>query len=111
MLFRNGISCMNDFNHKTSYDIYTICEQDYPLTTKAYFILKRNGIALDDWHDKFIFEILPIRKADLLWKKYKVSTVSQFSDLTGQQLKEIISDIPALAKTLDTRPFQVLCKR
>lgn len=104
MFFKNGISCMNDFNHKTSYDIYTICEQDYPLTMKTYFILKKNGITLDDWHDKFIFEILPMRKADLLWKKHKVNTVSQFSDLTGQQLKEIFSDIPALAKTLDTLP-------
>lgn len=102
MFFKNDISCINDFNHKTSYDIYTICEQDYPLTMKAYFIFKKNGITLDDWHDKFIFEILPMRKADLLWKKHKVSTVSQFFDLTEQQLKEIISGFPALSKTLDT---------
>ena len=68
---------------------------------KAYFIFKKNGITLDDWDDKYIFEILPMRKADLLWKKHNVSTVSQFSDLTEQQLKEIISDIPALSKTLD----------
>ncbi len=101
LFFKNGISCINDFNHKTSYDIYTICEQDYPLTMKAYFIFKKNGITLDDWDDKYIFEILPMRKADLLWKKHNVSTVSQFSDLTEQQLKEIISDIPALSKTLD----------
>lgn len=102
LFFKNGISCINDFHHKTSYDIYTICEQDYPLTMKAYFIFKKNGIVLDDWHDKYIFEILPLRKTDLLWKKYNVSTVSQFSDLNEQQLKEIISDIPALSKTLDT---------
>ena len=101
MFFKNGISCINDFNHKTSHDIYTICEQDYSLTMKAYFIFKKHGITLNDWHDKFIFEVLPMRKADLLWKKHNVSTVSQFSDLTEQQLKEIISDIPALSKTLD----------
>lgn len=102
MFFKNGISCIDDFNHKSSHDIYTICEQDYPLTMKAYFILKKNGITFDDWQDKFVFEILPMRKADLLWKKYKLSTVSQFSDLTEQQLREIISDMPALSKTLDS---------
>ena len=49
----------------------------------------------------FLFEILPMQKANLLWKKCNVSTVSQFSDLTEQQRKEIASDIPALSKTLD----------
>ena len=102
MLFKNGISCINDFNYKTSYDIYTICGQDYSLTMKIYFILKKKGITLDDWHDRFLFEILPMQKANLLWKKYNVSTVSQFSDLTEQQRKEIASGIPALSKILDT---------
>lgn len=100
MLFKNGISCINDFNHKTSYDIYIICAQDYPLTMKVYYILKKKGISLDDWHDKFFFEIMPMQKANLLWKKYNVSIVSQFSELTEQQRKEIISDIPALSKIL-----------
>lgn len=100
LLFKNGISCINDFNHKTSYDIYTICEQDYPLTMKVYFILKKRGILLADWQDRFLFEILPMQKTNLLWKKYNVSTVSQFSDLAEQQRKEIVSDIPALSKTL-----------
>lgn len=102
LLFKHGISCINDFDHKTSYDLYTICEQDYPLTMKVYFILKKKGITLDDWHDRFLFEVLPMQKANLLWKKYNVSTVSQFSDLTEQQRKEIASDIPALSKILDT---------
>lgn len=106
LFFKNGISCINDFNHKTSYDIYTICEQNYPIIMKTYFIFKKNGITLDDWHDKFLFEIHPMRKADLLWKKHKLNTVSQFSVLTEQQLKEIISDIPALSKILD----KSLCK-
>lgn len=101
LFFKNGISCINDFNHKTSYEIYTICGQDYILTMKAYFIFKRNGIILDDWKDKFLFEILPVRKAELLWKEYQICTVSQFSDLSEQQRKEIIAGFPALSKTLD----------
>ena len=101
MFFRNGISCINDFNHKTSYDIYTICEQDYPLTMKVYFILKKKGITLDDWSDKFIFEILPKRKAHLLWNEHKISSISQFSNFTEQQLKKVITEFPALSKSLN----------
>lgn len=65
-------------------------------------VLSVQGISLDDWHDRFLFEILPMQKDNLLWKKYDVSTVSQFSDLTELQRKEITSDITALSKTLDT---------
>lgn len=101
MLFKNGISCINDFNHKTSYDIYTICEQDYSLTMKIYFILKEKGITLDDWSDKFIFEILPKRKANLLWKNHKISLISQFSNFTEQKLKKVINEFPTLLKTLN----------
>lgn len=50
----------------------------------------------------FLFEILPMQKTNLLWKKYNISTVSQFSDLTEQQHKKIASDIPALSKILDS---------
>ena len=101
MLFKNGISCINDFNHKTSYDIYTICGQDYSLTMKIYFILKKKGITLDDWSDKYIFEILPKRKANLLWKNHKISLISQFSNFTEQKLKKVINEFPALLKTLN----------
>lgn len=44
LLFKNGISCINDFNHKTSHDLYILCEQDYTLAMKTYFILKKKGL-------------------------------------------------------------------
>ncbi len=69
---------------------------------ESIFYIEEKGITLDDWHDRFLFEVLPMQKANLLWKKYNVSTVSQFSDLTEQQRKEIASGIPALSKILDT---------
>ena len=66
--------------HMTAHDLYLICQEDYSLTMQTYFILKENGIVFDDWEDKFIFEILPQKNAALLWKKHKISILSQMPD-------------------------------
>ena len=59
MLFQNNISCIDDFEHMTTNDLYLICNEDYSLTMHTYYILNENGIVFDNWQDKFIFEILP----------------------------------------------------
>lgn len=80
LLFQNNISCLDDFIHITAHDLYLICQEDYSLTMQTYFILKENGIVFDDWQDKFIFEILPQKNATLLWKRHKISMLSQMPD-------------------------------
>ena len=82
---------MDDFKHKTAKDLYHICQEDYSLTMRIYFILRENGIAFNNWEDKFIFEILPEKKAAMLWKKHKVSLLSQIPACDEQKLRQQIS--------------------
>lgn len=39
--FKSNISSLDDFNYKTAHDLYNICSQDYILTIKVYYILKK----------------------------------------------------------------------
>ena len=91
MLFRNNISCLDDFKHMTANDLYHICQKDYSLTMQSYYILKENGIVFDGWQDKFIFEILPKKNGALLWKKHKISMLSQMPDCSECVIKETLS--------------------
>ena len=91
MLFQNNISCLDDFKHKTANDLYYICHEDYNLTMRIYFILKENRIVLEHWQDKYIFEILPEKNAVLLWKKHKISMLSQMPDCNEYDLKKSLS--------------------
>ena len=91
MLFRNNISCLDDFKHMTANDLYHICQKDYSLTMQSYYILKENGIVFDGWQDKYIFEILPEKNAAILWKKHKICMLSQMPDCSECTLKEILS--------------------
>ena len=91
MLFRNNISCLDDFRHMTANDLYRTCQEDYSLTMQSYYILKENGIVFDDWQDKYIFEILPEKKAAMLWKKHKISLLSQIPACDEQKLRQQIS--------------------
>lgn len=59
LLFQYNIPCLDDFKHKTANDLYHICQEDYSLTMRFYFILRENGIVFNNWEDKYIFEILP----------------------------------------------------
>lgn len=58
---------------------------------QTYFILKENGLVLNDWQDKFIFEILPGKNAAYLWKKHNISMLSQIPDCNECTPKEIVS--------------------
>ncbi len=100
ILFQNNIFCMDDFKHKTAHDLYAICQCDYALTMKTYYTLKKNGVMFEDWEDKYLFEILPKKKTSLIWQKYKISTVSQFSNYNKEQLKEMTSLSPKLLDTI-----------
>jgi len=91
MLFRNNISCLDDFKHMTANDLYHICQKDYSLTMQSYYILKENGIVFDGWQDKYIFEILPEKNAAILWKKHKICMLSQIPDCSEYTLKEALS--------------------
>lgn len=103
MFFQNNIFCMDDFKHKTAHDLYVICQRDYTLTMKTYYTLKKNGVMFEDWEDKYLFEILPKKKTSLIWQKYEISTVSQFSDYNKEQLKEMTSLSPKLLDTIGHR--------
>ena len=77
--------------HMTADDLYRICQKDYSLTMQSYYILKENGIVFDAWQDKYIFEILPEKNAALLWKKYKISMLSQMPSCNECKLKQSLS--------------------
>lgn len=92
MLLRKNISCLDDFKNITANDLYHICQEDYCLTMQTYFILTENGIVFDNWQDKYIFEILPEKQATHLWKKHKISMLSQMPPTCNEcKLKQILS--------------------
>lgn len=91
MLFENNISCLEDFNPISAKALFLICQEDYILTAQTYFTLKENGIIFDDWQDKYFFEILPEKKAILLWKKYGISLLSQIPACNEHLLIEHLS--------------------
>lgn len=100
MLFQNNISCLDDFKHMTANDLYLMCQENYSLAMQTYFILKENGIVFENWHDKFIFEILPEKNATLLWKKHKISMLSQMPNCNECTLKECLSSSNSFATAI-----------
>ena len=55
---------------------------------KTYRILRKHGNTPKSWHDKFLFEITSEPKSITLFKKNKLTTLSQFSNLTEADKKE-----------------------
>lgn len=102
MFFQNDIFSIDDLKNKTAYDLNVICGHDYALTMKTYYTLKKNGIMLDEWEDKYLFEVLPKQKSDSIWRKYNITTMSQFADYNKAQLEEITSVFPELSKIIKT---------
>lgn len=100
LFFRGNIFSVDDIRNKSAHDLYAICQRDYALTMKTYYTLKKNGVMFEEWEDKYLFEILPKKKSSLIWQKYKISTVSQFSDYNKEQLKEMTSLSPKLPDTI-----------
>ena len=64
---------------------------------KTYRILRKHGNTPKSWHDKFLFEITSEPKSITLFKKNKLTTLSQFSNLTEADKKRIT---PALLKDI-----------
>ena len=81
LLFRNNISCIDDFKHMTANDLYLICQKDYILTMQTYFILKENGLVLNAWQDKFIFEFFRGKMLLTYGKSLLNQTLVQFKRL------------------------------
>lgn len=102
LFFDNNIFCIEDFKQKDSSELYNICEKDYLLTMRLYYILKKNGIELQKGQDLFIFEILPKRKATLLWHQLNIMTVSQIHSYDNEILDKLTSISPSLATTIYT---------
>ena len=88
LLFKNNISCLDDFRHMTANDLYHICQEDYCLTMQVYSILTENGIVFNNWQDKFMFEIFPPKNATLLWTKHHISMLSQMPACNECDLKQ-----------------------
>lgn len=103
--FKNAIFSIDDLKNKTAHDLNVVCGHDYALTMKTYYTLKKNGIMLDEWEDKYLFEVLPKQKSDSIWKKYNITTMSQFADYNKAQLEEITSVFPELSEIVKT-PLQ-----
>lgn len=89
IFFQNGIFCADDFKQKSADDLYFICKSDYMLTMKVYYALTENGVILNDWQDKYIFELLPKPKAVSLWQRYNISKRTQISNYSKAQQKKI----------------------
>lgn len=100
ILFQNNIFSLDDLKNMTAHDLYHICQEDYCLTMQIYFILTKNGIILNEWQDKFIFEILPEKKAALLWKNHKISMLSQIPACNECTLKKILSSSSSFAAAM-----------
>lgn len=102
LFFDNNIFCIEDFKQKDTSELYNICGKDYLLTMKLYYILKKNGIELQKGQDIFFFEILPKRKATLLWHQLNIMTVSQIRGNDNEILDKLTSILPSLATTIYT---------
>lgn len=76
-LYKYKISTFDELNKLTTQNLHLICQQDYNDTIKMYFILKDRGIAFQAWEDKYLFEILSIKVAKTLERRYRIYTVSQ----------------------------------
>jgi hypothetical protein len=44
--FRSDIFSVDDTRNKSAHDLYDICEQDYCLTMKTYYVLKKTVLLL-----------------------------------------------------------------
>lgn len=100
LFFRGNIFSVDDIRNKSAHDLYDICEQDYCLTMKTYYALRKNGVMLCGWNDQYLFEILPQYKSVRLFKCYRIIAVSQLSVCSGQQLKIISDSVPELSSLI-----------
>lgn len=89
--FYAGITSIEDFEHKTTWDIYNICKRNYWDTMKLYFLLKKNGVLLDKWEECFIFEILLQKQANSLNRYYNIKTIGELGNRSAAAIENIPS--------------------
>lgn len=87
--FNFHITTIDDFKRKTSHDLYDICNRDYLLTMKTYYLLKKNSIELKKQNIIYLFELLPYKKARILWIKLHIKTLEELYNLPGEKVLPI----------------------
>lgn len=99
-LYKYKISTFDELNKLTTQNLHLICQQDYNDTIKMYFILKDRGIAFQTWEDKYLFEILSIKVAKTLERRYRIYTVSQLCSCAEIFIDSMPSSISSSVKAI-----------
>ena len=99
-LYKYKISTFDELNKLTTQNLHLICQQDYNDTIKMYFILKYRGIAFQAWEDKYLFEILSIKVAKTLERRYRIYTVSQLCSCAEIFIDSMPSSISSSVKAI-----------
>lgn len=99
-LYKYKISTFDELNKLTTQNLHLICQQDYNDTIKMYFILKDRGIAFQAWEDKYLFEILSIKVAKTLERRYRIYTVSQLCSCAEIFIDSMPSSISSSVKAI-----------
>lgn len=101
LLFYYGITTTDDFNSKSTLDLYNICSKKYDMTAEAYTKLHKNGVSLKKGEDVFLFEILELKKAIEIFKKYNIKTLGELLKCSSTKVQEIgITSIESLIKNI-----------
>lgn len=86
-----NIKSLEDFNNKTTFDLYQICKQSYLDTMEIYYMLKEIGIEFKYWKDSFIFEYFNKRFATRLYRNGSFTYMTQLSNMSDIQFLSIRS--------------------
>ena len=69
---------------------------------KAYYILKDNGVVFQAWEDKYLFELLSGKIAQILSGKYRIDTISKLQFCSKEYIESTLSTIfPSLKTVLE----------
>lgn len=99
-LYRYKISSFDELKNITTHDLHMICQQDYSETMKMYHILMDKGITFQVWEDKYLFEILSIKVAKTLDRRYRIYTVSQLCSCAEIFIDSMPSSISSSVKSV-----------
>lgn len=76
-LYRYKITTFDELNNLTTHNLHMICQQDYNDTMKIYHALMEKGISFQPWEDRYLFEVLSIKDAKTLSRRYQTYTITQ----------------------------------
>lgn len=83
---RSQIKTIDEFNRKTTLDLYQICNNDFYQTFEAYLFLKKINISILSWEEAFLFEYLNIHYTELFFGYYNIEKMSELMQLTDEEL-------------------------